>query len=121
MTHSKKLLFICNQPPYGNILAREALDAMLACSAFEQDISVLFRSDAVYQLLGEQTPSVLHQKSILAVLKSFDLYEINKIFVCQHSLESRHINPAQLAIKANVINAEQIITLMENQDCLLNY
>lgn len=121
MTQKKKLLFICTQPPYGNILAREALDAILASSAFDQDISVLFKGDAVYQLLGQQHPAVLQQKSILAILESFDLYEINKIFVCRHSLNTRHIDPAALAINAKVIETEQITALLENQDCLLNY
>lgn len=117
----KKLLFICTQPPYGNILAREALDAILASCAFDQDISVLFKGDGVYQLLGHQQPAVLQQKSILAILESFDLYEINQVFVCQHALSTRHIDPSALAIKAEVIGSAQISALLENQDCLLNY
>ncbi len=121
MTYKKKLLFICNQAPYGSMLAKEALDSILAGSVFGQDISLLFQNEAVYQLLGKQNPSSLQQKSIEAILSAFDLYEINKIFVCRHSLTSRHIDPALLALKADIVNAEQINFLLEDQDIVLNY
>lgn len=103
------------------MLAKEALDSILAGSIFGQDISVLFQNESVYQLLGEQNPSRLQQKSIGAILGAFNLYEINKIFVCHHSLASRHIAPALLALKADIVDAEQIKLLLEHQDIVLNY
>ena len=38
----KRFMFINRRAPYGTIYGLEALDAMLAGSAFEQDISVVF-------------------------------------------------------------------------------
>ncbi len=53
-TPSKKLLFISRHAPYGSSLARDALDAVLASSAYDQQLSLLFMDDGVFQLLKNQ-------------------------------------------------------------------
>jgi len=48
------ILFVMTQAPYGNSLAKESLDALLASGVFEQEVSALFTGDGVWQLIKDQ-------------------------------------------------------------------
>lgn len=50
----KRLAFIFTQPPHTSSAGREGLDALLAASAFSEDIQVFFVGDGVFQLLPNQ-------------------------------------------------------------------
>ncbi|MEJ2418879.1 MAG: DsrE family protein, partial [Exilibacterium sp.] len=45
--NKKKILVVNRHPPYGSSLAKESLDAVLAASAYEQDIGILYIGDGV--------------------------------------------------------------------------
>jgi tRNA 2-thiouridine synthesizing protein C len=78
---NKKILFISRHPPYSSSTAREALDALLAASAYDQDLSLLFMDDGVFQLLKEQDSSMLEQKNIAAILPVLSVYDIDNIYI----------------------------------------
>ena len=46
---TKKFLFINRKPPYGTIYAWESLEVVLIGAAFEQDVSLAFMDDGVYE------------------------------------------------------------------------
>ena len=56
---SKKILIHCRKPPYGNSLAREAIDIALATAAFDQALTLLFSEDGVFQLLDQQNSQAI--------------------------------------------------------------
>jgi uncharacterized protein YfaS (alpha-2-macroglobulin family) len=51
----KKFMLVNRKAPYGSIYALESLEVVLIAAAFEQDVSVAFIDDGVYQLKGMQT------------------------------------------------------------------
>jgi len=51
---SKKFLYVNRKAPYGTIYALEALEVVLIGAAFEQDVSLAFVDDGVYQLTKGQ-------------------------------------------------------------------
>ena len=115
----KKLLFIIRHSPYGNLLARESLDAVLATSVYEQALSVLFLDDGVFQLLTQQTTESNTQKNISKLLSAFPLYDINTVFVCQSSLRQRGLDTTALCLAAQPLNSDEIQTFMKQQDQLI--
>ena len=46
----KKFLYINRRAPHGSIYAHEALEVVLIGAAFDQDVSLAFIDDGVYQL-----------------------------------------------------------------------
>ena len=47
---AKKFLYVNRRAPYGTIYALESLEVVLIGAAFEQDVSLAFLGDGVYQL-----------------------------------------------------------------------
>jgi tRNA 2-thiouridine synthesizing protein C len=121
-TPSKKLLFISRHAPYGSSLAKDALDAILAASAYEQQLSLLFMDDGVFQLLKNQAPNDIAQKSFAAILPVLELYEINSIYVHCESLEKRQITINELVLDSvQIIDSAAVCSLLEQQDQLLSF
>ena len=55
---SKKFLYVNRKAPYGTIYGLESLEVVLIGAAFEQDVSLAFLDDGVFQLVkGANTTS----------------------------------------------------------------
>ena len=46
----KKFMFVNRKAPYGTIYALESLEVVLISAAFDQDVSLAFLDDGVFQL-----------------------------------------------------------------------
>jgi tRNA 2-thiouridine synthesizing protein C len=118
----KKLLFINRHAPYGSSLAKEALDAVLAASAYDQDISLLFMDDGVFQLFKDQETKSIHQKNVAMMLQALSYYDIEKIYVHQESLQLRQILPSELLLtNIRLVDNPATATLLAEQDHLLSF
>jgi len=118
----KKLLFISRHAPYGSSLAKEAIDAILAASAYGQDLSLLFMDDGVFQLLATQDSAEIEQKNFASMLPVLTLYDINQIYVHSESLENRQITKNDLIIDdVQMIDSLAISSLLARQDQLLSF
>jgi tRNA 2-thiouridine synthesizing protein C len=118
----KKILFISRHAPYGSPLAKDALDAILATSAYEQDIALLFMDDGVFQLLSSQQAEHIGQKSFSAQLQALSLYDIDKVYVHKESLEKRDITINDLSLgQIQILDNSGVKTLMAEQDHLLGF
>ena len=60
---AKKFLYVNRKAPYGTIYALESLEVVLIGAAFEQDVSLAFVDDGVYQLTKGQDPKGLEMKN----------------------------------------------------------
>jgi len=118
----KKILVINRHAPYGSTRAREALDASLALGVFDQDVSLLFMDDGVFQLLDRQEPSGIQQKRLSANLQALPLYGIEKIYVHCESLEIRQITTNDLVqIQVQLLNSTQVGEMINGQDHILSF
>jgi tRNA 2-thiouridine synthesizing protein C len=117
----KKLLFTLRHAPYGNSLAKEALDAILATSAYEQDLSVIFMDDGVFQLMPQQQTDAIKQKNFINMLSAFPIYEIDALFVCEQSLHDRGITLASIPNNITVLDMQATVQLLKRQDHLLSF
>ena len=57
----KKFLYINRRAPHGSIYAHEALEVVLIGAAFDQDVSLAFIDDGVYQLKKNQDTSDINK------------------------------------------------------------
>ena len=117
----KKLLFSLRHAPYGNSLAKDALDAILASSAYNQQLSVVFIDDGVFQLIANQQAEVNEEKSISNTLSAFPLYDITALFVCAESLQQRGLTKENIPNEVTPVNAKKLKQLFSQQDHLLSF
>jgi len=89
MSEVKKCMYVNRRAPYGTIYAWESLEVVLIGAAFEQDVSLAFIDDGVYQLTKGQDTAGLDMKNFSPTYSALGDYEVNKIFVEKESLEER--------------------------------
>jgi tRNA 2-thiouridine synthesizing protein C len=85
----KKFLYLNRKAPYGTIYAWESLEVVLIGAAFDQDVSLAFVDDGVYQLTKGQDTREIGMKNFSPTYAALGDYDIKKIFVEKESLEAR--------------------------------
>ena len=116
-----QLTYLFRSAPHGSNAGREGVDALLAASAYCEDITVLFFGDGVYQLLLGQDPTGILSKDYAPMLKLFDLYDIEQVFVCADSLAERGLAQADLVIDAEALRTEQLKDKLQQAGKLLSF
>ena len=89
MSDTKKFMYINRKAPYGTIYALESLEVVLIGAAFDQDVSLAFIGDGVYQLTKGQNTEAIGQKNFSPTYSALGDYDVNKIYVEKESLEER--------------------------------
>ena len=105
-------LFIFRSAPYGNSLAREALDMALAAAAFGQEVAVVFCQDGLFQLLEQQqsTAGAPH----LGAIEAMPLYDIEGLYYLHDDLAPRQLSNDALAPLASGISTAELQTLIND-------
>lgn len=88
----KKFCYINRKAPYGTIYALESLEVVLIAAAFDQDISLVFADDGVYQLTKSQETESIGMKNFSKTYSALGDYDIKKIYVEKESLEERGLS-----------------------------
>ncbi len=118
----RKILFISRKPPYGSSQPREALDALLAASAYDQQLSLLFMDDGVFQLMRNQNTAYIYQKNMASSLQALELYGIENIYCHENSLTQRGLNQDDLILNTiKLIDNRAANQLMSQQDQLISF
>ena len=85
----KKFMYINRKAPYGTVYAIESLEVVLIGAAFDQDVSLAFIGDGVYQLTKGQNTEAIGQKNFSPTYGALGDFEVSKIYVEKESLEER--------------------------------
>ncbi|MBA6251700.1 MULTISPECIES: sulfurtransferase complex subunit TusC [unclassified Colwellia] len=120
MSEAKKSLAIVNaSAPFSAGNAKDSLDVALIFGSYEQAISLYFQGDGVYQLIAKQQPEFIQQKDFLKTLAALEFYDIENIYVCQHSLTQRGLtNDFSIENVAVLDRAEFSTSLHQHQSIL---
>ncbi len=89
MSEVKKFLYVNRKAPYGTIYAQEALEVVLIGAAFDQDVSMAFLDDGVFQLTKGQDTKEAGLKNFSPTFRALGDYEVTKLYVEQESLDER--------------------------------
>jgi len=117
---AQKILFVITQAPYSNSAGQEALDALLIGAAFEQEVSVLFIHNGVFQLKNNQdtkqtNSTVKDIKQFTKTFKALNDFGVEHVYVDDLSLASRGLDADQLMLDVQTISSEQVKELIAEQ------
>lgn len=132
---SKKFLYVNRKAPHGSIYALESLEVVLIGAAFEQDVTLAFIDDGVYQLMQNQDTGGIGVKNFSPTFKALGDYDVSKIYVEQESLELRGLRKDDLMPltyededddwaekdSIQVVSSSELADIIEQQDVILNF
>ena len=116
----KRFLYVNRKAPYGTIYALETLETVLIAAAFEQDVSVVFMDDGVFQLKKEQNTADLGMKNFSPTFRALEGYDVEKLYVEKESMEARGLTAEDLVVDVEVVSSSELQDLMEAQDVVLS-
>lgn len=121
MSDIKKFMFVNRKPPYGTVYALESLEVVLITAAFDQDVSLAFLDDGVYQLKKGQQTKGIDTKNFSPTFRALDGYDIEKLYVEKESLELRGLTEDDLLVDVIVLDRKEMGELMGQQDVVLSF
>ena len=116
----KRFMYVNRKAPYGTIYALECLEVVLVAAAFDQDVSVVFVDDGVYQLKKNQDTTGIGMKNFSNTYRALDDYDVEKIYVEQESLDARGLDAEDLIIPVEVVAADNLRAIMAQQDVVIS-
>ncbi len=131
----KKFCYLNRKAPYGTIYALESLEVVLIAAAFDQDISLVFADDGVYQLTKNQETGGIGMKNFSKTYSALGDYDIKKIYVEKESLDERGLTADDLqtlvyededddwAEKNSmfVVDRAELTSIIDAQDVVLSF
>lgn len=117
----KKFLYVNRRAPYGSIYAQESLETVLIGAAFDQDVSMLFIDDGVYQLKKDQQPEGLELKNFSKTYRALEMYDVEKLFIERESLQERGLTEDELLVDVEVIARDQVGDFINQHDVVLSF
>lgn len=135
MSETKKFLYVNRKAPYGTIYALESLEVVLIGAAFEQDVSLAFLDDGVFQLSKGQNTDGIGIKNFSPTFRALGDFEVTKLYVEQESLDERGLTQNDLqeimyededddwAEKPSIqiVSRSKMATIMADQDVVLSF
>lgn len=116
----KRFMYVNRRAPYGTIYALECLEVVLVAAAFDQDISVVFMDDGVYQLKKNQDTTGIGMKNFSKTFGALEDYGVEKIYVEKESLDARGLTADDLVIPVEVLAAVDLSEIMARQDVVIS-
>ena len=116
----KKFAFVNRKAPYGTIYALEVLETVLISAAFDQDVSVVFMDDGVYQLKKDVDTTGIGMKNFSKTYRALEGYDIEKLYVEKESMEARGLTEDDLVTDVEVLTGAEISKILDDQDCVIS-
>ena len=117
----KKFMFVNRKAPYGTIYALESLEVVLIAATFDQDVSLVFVDDGVYELVKGQNSKAIGIKNFSPTYRALEGYDVEKLYVERESLQARGLTEADLLVPVEVLSSRQMAALMAEQDVVLSF
>jgi tRNA 2-thiouridine synthesizing protein C len=121
MSDIKKFMFVNRKAPYGTIYALESLEVVLITAAFDQDVSLVFMDDGVYQMKKGQQTKGIEIKNFSPAYRALDGYDVEKLYVDKESMEARGLTEEDLLVDVTVLSRAEMGALMDEQDVILSF
>lgn len=112
----KTVLFLIQRPPYGNTVARDTVDAILACASFDQTVCLLFAGDGVWQLIPMQQGDKIGMKDIGKLLHALPYYDVTTCYAEKSAMITRGITTTSACIPVQPLEDNVIQQLLRAAD-----
>ena len=131
----KKFMYVNRKAPYGTIYALESLEVVLIAAAFDQQVSLVFMDDGVYQLMKSQDTDDIEMKNFSPTYSALGDYDIKTIYVDKESLTERGLSPDNLQALVyededadweeksamHFVERKELAEIMAKQDVILSF
>ena len=117
----KKFMFVNRKAPYGTIYALESLEVVLITATFDQDVSLVFIDDGVYELIKNQATQDIGIKNHSKTYRALEGYDVEKLYVERESLDERGLGEDDLLVDVEVLSRAEMSALMAEQDVVLSF
>ncbi|MBC8157790.1 MAG: sulfurtransferase complex subunit TusC [Alphaproteobacteria bacterium] len=118
--NAKKFMFVNRRAPYGTLYALESLELVLITGAFEQDVSVAFIDDGVFDIVKGQDTKAINMKNFSPTYRALEGYDIEKMYVEKESIEERGLTADDFVVPVEILSAEDLSALMADQDVVVS-
>jgi len=113
--NARRLLYVFTQAPYSSAAGQEALDAAIVGATFEQEISLLFLHNGVFQLKQGQDASGSELKQYTKAYAALSDFGIENVYVHDLSLLARGLEYDSLMLEASLVDGEGVRALIKQQ------
>ncbi|MCA1925109.1 MAG: sulfurtransferase complex subunit TusC [Thiobacillus sp.] len=117
----KKFMFLNRKAPHGTVYALEGLEVVLITAAFDQDVSLVFTDDGVYQLMKGMDTKGIEVKDFSKTYRALEGYDIEKLYVDSTSLKARGLTEEDLIVDVTVLSDDEMKNLMAEQDVVISF
>lgn len=117
----KKFMFVNRRAPYGTIYALESLEVVLIAATFDQDVSLVFLDDGVYELVKGQDSKAVGIKNFSPTYRALEGYDVEKLYVERESMQERGLGESDLLVPVEVLSSAEMAALMAEQDVILSF
>ncbi|ADT85248.1 sulfurtransferase complex subunit TusC [Vibrio sp. Vb2880] len=117
----KKIAFVFHSAPHATSAGREGLDALLAASAYSEDLAVYFIGEGVLQLVCDQQPQSVLSRDYISAFKLLDLYDIEHRVVCAASLAEWGIAGEDLLVDVECLDPQTIGSQWQAFDQIMTF
>ena len=118
---TRSIAFVTRRAPHGSIFAQEALEVVLLGAAFDQRVRLIFMDDGVFQIKRGQDTAALGVKNFARAFAALPMYDLDRIIVERESLRIRGLDPGDLLIDVEVVDAQQIARILDESDVLVAF
>ncbi len=115
----KRFMFVNRKAPYGTVYALESLETVLISAAFDQDVSVVFVDDGVFQIRKGHDTKGINMKNFSPTFRALEGYDVEKLYVERESLEARGMTEDDLVVDVEVMGSDELRALMAAQDVVI--
>ncbi|RBW65545.1 sulfurtransferase complex subunit TusC [Vibrionales bacterium C3R12] len=117
----KSIAFVFKSSPHTTSKGREGLDALLAASAYSENIHVFFIAEGVAQLILNQQPEVILGRDYINAFKLMELYEIENIYACQESYEHMGLLKTATILEPEWLSKSEITAKLQRCNKILTF
>ena len=117
----KKFMYVNRRAPYGTVYALESLEVVLIGAAFDQDVSMVFIDDGIFEIKKGQDTAEIGMKNFSPTYRALEMYDVEKLYVSQESLAERGLTEDDLLVDVEVMPDSQIADLMDEQDVIFTF
>jgi tRNA 2-thiouridine synthesizing protein C len=117
----KKFMFVNRKAPHGTVYALEGLEVVLISAAFDQDVSLAFADDGVYELIKGMNTKGIEVKDFSKTYRALEGYDIEKLYVEKESMDVRGLTEDDLIVDVTVLDSAEMAKLMAEQDVVISF
>jgi len=112
---------IIRHTPLNGAEFKESIDLGLVCAAFDHKVNLIFVGDGIYNLIPNQSNSVISDKNQVDILKGLEFYDIDSLLVVHESLEKADIERSNLLDQVKIKSRKEIKRLNLAADHLVAF